>query len=105
MASAAQSEPGVGAPLELGSAGFEAWRGLIFSNSRLLHELDEEMRGAYNFTLGEFDVLATLSGAPDHRRRMCDLVDAVVLTASRLSRPVHRLEQSCLVRRERSAED
>lgn len=95
----------VGEPLAFDSAGFEAWRGLIFSNSRLLRELDEELRDAHNFTLGEFDVLAALSRASGQRRRMCDLAAAVVLTASGLSRRVDRLERAGWVRRERSSED
>src|SRR4051794_6021951 len=105
MVRAVKTDPGLGAPLAQGSPGFQAWRGLIVSNSRLMRELDEEMRRAYNFTLGEFDVLATLWGAADHRRRMCDLAEAVVLSASGLSRRVDRLERSGLVRREPSADD
>lgn len=105
MARATKTDPEMGAPLALGSPGFQAWRGLIVSNSRLMRELDEEMRSAHNFTLGDFDVLATLSDAPDHRRRMCDLADAVVLSASGLSRRVDRLEESGLVSRERSPDD
>ena len=100
-----KTDPPSGAPLALDSPGFNAWRGLIVSNSRLMHELDEEMRRAHNFTLGEFDVLATLSEAPGLRRRMCDLASAVVLSASGLSRRVDRLERSGLVSRERSPDD
>lgn len=105
MASARKTDPKASEPLALDSPGFHAWRGLIVSNSRLMHELDEEMRSAHNFTLGEFDVLATLSVAPHNRRRMCDLASAVILSASGLSRRVDRLEKSGLVRRQRSADD
>ena len=95
----------VGEPLAFDSAAFDAWRGLIYSSSRLLGELDEELRSAHNFTLGEFDVLRTLSRAPDQRLRMCDLAASVVLTASGLSRRVDRLERAGWVHRERSSED
>lgn len=106
MSATAGSEAGADfAPLQPGSPGLEAWRGLIYANSRLMGELDEELRREHNFTLGEFDVLATLSRAPGNRRRMCDLAAAVVLSASGLSRRVDRLEKGGLVRRERSAED
>src|SRR5215210_4671404 len=105
MANAAETDLGQGAPLAHESPGVQAWRGLIKSNSRLMRQPDEEMRSAHNFTLGEFDVLATLADTPDHRRRMCDLAEAVVLTASGLSRRVDRLEQSGLVSRERSPDD
>jgi DNA-binding MarR family transcriptional regulator len=78
---------------------------LIYANSRLMAELDEELRREHNFTLGEFDVLATLARAEGARRRMCDLAAAMVLSASGLSRRVDRLERAGLVRRERSAAD
>jgi DNA-binding MarR family transcriptional regulator len=92
-------------PLAFDSPGFKAWRGLIFSSSRLMRELDEELQSAHNLTIGEFDVLRALNTAPDRRRRMCDLADAVVLTASGLSRRVDRLERAGWVLRERSSED
>ena len=47
-------------PLAFDSPGFAAWRGLIFSSSRLMKELDEELQGAHVLTLGEFDVLRAL---------------------------------------------
>jgi DNA-binding MarR family transcriptional regulator len=93
------------APLPFDSAGFDAWRGLIFSSSRLLRELDEELRSAHNLSLGDFDVLRALKTAPNRRRRMCDLAESVVLTASGLSRRVDRLEGAGWVRRERSNDD
>lgn len=70
-----------------------------------MRELDEELQSAHDLTLGEFDVLRALKTAPDRRRRMCDLAEAVVLTASGLSRRVDRLEGAGWVRRERSNED
>lgn len=103
--SATRAKQSAGVPLPRDSAGMRAWRGLIYSNSRLARELDEELRSAHNLTVGEFDVLATLAHAPDQRRRMCDLAEAVVLTASGLSRRVDRLERAGWVRRERSSGD
>ena len=92
-------------PLAFDSPGFAAWRGLIFSSSRLMKELDEELQGAHDLTLGEFDVLRALKTASDNQLRMCDLAEAVVLTASGLSRRVDRLERAGWVSRERSSED
>ena len=92
-------------PLARNSAGLTAWRALIVSNSRLARVLDEEMQDAYNLTLGEFDVLATLAHAPGERQRMCDLATAVIMSASGLSRRVDRLERAGWVCRERSTGD
>jgi DNA-binding MarR family transcriptional regulator len=93
------------APLEPGTPGFDAWRNLIRSYSRLMGELDREMHEAHNFSLGEFDVLVNLEHATGRRRRMCDLAEAIVLSASGLSRRVDRLERAGYVSRRRSAED
>lgn len=102
----ATPEDGAGVvPLPFDSAGFMAWRGLIFSGSRLMRELDDELQSAHNLSLGDFDVLRALYTAPDRRRRMCDLANAVVLSASGLSRRVDRLERAGWACRERSDAD
>lgn len=92
-------------PLEPRSAAVQAWRRLIAASSRLMGELDAEMREQHNFTLGEFDVLVNIENAPEGRRRMCDLAGAILLSASGLSRRVDRLERAGLVVRERGTTD
>lgn len=91
--------------IEAGSAASDAWQGLLRSNARLLRELDEELRHAHGYTIGDYDVLIHLAAAPEGRRRMCELADAVLLSPSGISRRVERLERAGLVRRERALGD
>lgn len=89
----------------LSEAALSAWKGFLRAHSRLVPALDEELRERHGFSLGDFDVLVQLEGAPGSRLRMCDLAEAVVLTPSGLSRRVDRLERAELVTRERAADD
>jgi DNA-binding MarR family transcriptional regulator len=88
-----------------GDPALDAWRRLIVANSRLLGELDDELREAHGITVGDYDVLVNLSVVPGRRMRMCSLADAVLLSPSGLSRRIDRLERQGLVARERAAED
>ena len=55
--------------------------------------------------LATYDVLVQLAEAPDHRLRMTDLADRVLLSRSGLTRMIDRLEREELVRREPCADD
>jgi DNA-binding MarR family transcriptional regulator len=76
-----------------------AWTGMLRVYDRLMHELDAELEGEHGISLAEFDVLVQLDEAPEHRMRMADLADAVLLTRSGISRLVDRLEARGLVER------
>lgn len=89
----------------IGAAGLEAWKNFVVANSRLMRELDEELRREHGFTLGDYDVLIHLSRAPEARLRMCDLAAEVLLSPSGLSRRVERLERAGFVKRERASTD
>jgi DNA-binding MarR family transcriptional regulator len=99
-------DPATGADLPaLGAAGLEAWRNFIWANAKLMEGLDEELRARHAFTIGDYDVLVHLARAPQQRRRMCDLAEAVLLSPSGLSRRVERLERAGLVERRRAESD
>ena len=82
-----------------------AWTGMLRVYDRLLHELDAELERAHGLSIAEFDVLVQLDEAPEHRMRMADLADAVLLTRSGISRLVDRLESRGLVERARCRAD
>jgi len=50
--------------------------------------------------IASYDVLVQLAEAPDHRLRMTDLAERVLLSRSGLTRMIDRLERDELVRRE-----
>ena len=79
-------------PAELG-----AWRGLLRVHASVLKELDAELEAAHGLPLTSYEVLIQLADAPDHRMRMCDLADSVLLSRSGMSRLVDRLERDGLL--------
>jgi DNA-binding MarR family transcriptional regulator len=66
----------------------------------VLASLDAELRRAHGLAVTEFDVLITLSNAPDQRLGMSDLADRVMLSPAGTTHLVTRLERDRLVRRE-----
>jgi DNA-binding MarR family transcriptional regulator len=77
----------------------DGWRELLRMHSRLVRELDEELRRAHGLPLSSYDVLVQLEGAPERRMRMSGLAEAVILSRSGLTRLVERLERDGLVAR------
>ncbi|NBH05566.1 MarR family transcriptional regulator [Amycolatopsis sp. SID8362] len=77
-----------------------AWRGFLRSSALLLRVLDAELRAEHGMSHRTYDALVQLSEAPDRRLRMKDLADALVHSASGLTRIVDGLESSGYARRE-----
>lgn len=82
-----------------------AWRGFLRSHARLVRELDAELQAEIGLPLSSFDVLIQLANAPESRLRMSGLAEAVLLSASGLTRLVDRLEKEGLVERQRCDSD
>jgi DNA-binding MarR family transcriptional regulator len=70
----------------------------------VLRNLEQELAEA-GMPLAWYDVLLQLAEAPQHRLRMAELADRVLLSRSGVTRLVDRLEVEGYVRRERSADD
>jgi DNA-binding MarR family transcriptional regulator len=81
-----------------------AWRGLVDVQSDVMAALEAELMERHGLSGGEYGVLVTLSEAPDHRMRMCDLAGRGHLSPSGLTRLVDRLVKEGLVGR-RPADD
>jgi DNA-binding MarR family transcriptional regulator len=52
-----------------------------------------------------YDVLLTLERSPDHRLRLNELADRVLISRSGLTRLIDRIEAAGFLRRERSVQD
>jgi DNA-binding MarR family transcriptional regulator len=79
----------------------QAWRGTLEMLSRLLPQLEAELRRETGLTINEFDVLYQLWRAPDRRRRVGDLANDVLLTPGGATRIADRLVERGLVERHR----
>ncbi len=101
----AVTNPPVAAVEGLCPAELEAWRGLLRVHASVLKALDAEMEATHGLPLTSYEVLIQLADAPDHRMRMCDLADSVLLSRSGMSRLVDRLERDGLLIRCACAHD
>ncbi len=75
------------------------WRAYLLGSARLSERLDADLR-QHGLDLGEYEILVTLSEAPEHRVRMSELASAVHQSRSRLTHTVSRMEKAGLVDRQ-----
>jgi DNA-binding MarR family transcriptional regulator len=83
----------------------DAWRSFLRAHARVTRVLDAELSAECDLPLGMYEVLLHLHEAPDHRLRMTDLADRVLLSRSGLTRLVDRMEGEALIRRESCPSD
>jgi DNA-binding MarR family transcriptional regulator len=68
-----------------------AWRGMLAVHAHVTRALDAEMQAAHKLSVSAYEVLMFLTDAPDHRMRMSEIADGVLLTRSGCTRLVDRL--------------
>jgi DNA-binding MarR family transcriptional regulator len=68
-----------------------AWRGLLQVHARITQQLDAEMQAEHGLSLSAYEVLMFLADAPEHRLRMSEIADRVLLSRSGCTRLVDRL--------------
>jgi DNA-binding MarR family transcriptional regulator len=86
------------APRWLSEEQQRVWRTYLLGSARLNERLDADLR-RFGLDLGEYEILVTLSEAPERRCRMSELADAVHQSRSRLTHTVSRMEKELLVDR------
>jgi DNA-binding MarR family transcriptional regulator len=77
-----------------------AWRSLVVVGSRLFEQLDAELRREHDLSLADYEILSNLSEAPCRRLRMSQLAALALVSRSRLTHHVSRMEAEGLVVRE-----
>jgi DNA-binding MarR family transcriptional regulator len=82
-----------------------AWRALIRASTGLLATLDNELRQAHGLALGDYEVLARLSDAPEHALRMTDLAGDLHLSPSGITRRIDGLVKAGYVERQQCPTD
>jgi DNA-binding MarR family transcriptional regulator len=68
-----------------------AWRGMLQVHARVTQQLDAQMHAEHGLSVSAYEVLMFLADAPDHRLRMSDIADRVLLSRSGCTRLVDRL--------------
>ena len=82
-----------------------AWRGFVRGSALLLDRLDRELQDGHGLALPEFEVLVVLSEGPEAGIRMSVLADSALLSRSRLSHVMKRMELAGWTVRVRCEED
>ena len=88
----------------LSPAEMTAWRSFITTTGDLLRAIENELE-PFDLDMGDYQLLAMLSEAPEQRLRMCDLADALRLTRGGLTRRMEGVVKKKLVSRVQSTED
>src|SRR4051812_17260272 len=70
-----------------------AWRGMLQLHAQITQALDAQMRTEHGLSVSSYEVLMFLAEAPEHRLRMAEIADQVLLSRSGLTRLVDRLAQ------------
>jgi DNA-binding MarR family transcriptional regulator len=83
----------------------EAWEAWLRAHRVLLATLDRELRDGARLSVDDYDVLVQLARAPEQRRKMSQLADALLLARSSCTRIVGRLEDRGWVERRTDADD
>jgi DNA-binding MarR family transcriptional regulator len=76
-----------------------AWRGLLQAHALLTRQLDAQMQAEHGLSLSAYEVLMFLDDAPEHRMRMSDIAERVLLSRSGCTRLVDRLAEQGYVTR------
>ncbi|MGA4669534.1 MarR family winged helix-turn-helix transcriptional regulator [Propionibacteriaceae bacterium Y1923] len=80
------------------------WRAWLLGGARINDYLDRVLR-PHGLGLGDYEILVTLSEAPDREVRMSVLADGVHQSRSRLTHAVSRMEADGLVQRRPASDD
>jgi DNA-binding MarR family transcriptional regulator len=75
-----------------------AWRGFISTSPDLQRVIERDL-SRFGLDAGDYQLLAMLSEAPDHRLRMSDLADELRLTRGGLTRRMKGVIEAGLVER------
>lgn len=81
------------------------WRRFLRAHAMVLRRLEADLLAEHGLPLASYDVLVVLVESPEHRLRMTELADRVLLSRSGLTRLVDRLAQEGLVARESCQSD
>ena len=91
-------------PRWLNDAEMKAWRGFVTTSSDLMNAIERDL-GVFGLDAGDYQLLAMLSEAIDHRLKMCDLADTLRLSRSGLTRRMDGVVKAKYVERIQDKDD
>jgi DNA-binding MarR family transcriptional regulator len=82
-----------------------AWRGMLEVHARVTQQLDAQMHAEHGLSVSAYEVLMFVADAPEHRMRMSEIAQRVLLSRSGCTRLVDRLVNQGYVTRCADATD
>lgn len=82
-----------------------SWRAWLTAITLVPEQLGRDLQAAYGLTIADYDILVRLSEAPEKRLRMSDLARKTLVSRSRLTHQIDRMERAGLVARHVCEED
>ena len=76
-----------------------AWRSFLRAHARVVRELERELQSEQKLALSDYDVLVQLAASGEHRLRMSELADRLLLSRSGATRLIDRLVAEGFVER------
>jgi DNA-binding MarR family transcriptional regulator len=81
------------------------WRAWIEASMMLREQLNRDLLQQHGLTMADYEILVQLSEHPEHRLRMSELASSTLVSRSRLSHQIDRMERAGLVRRQECTDD
>lgn len=81
------------------------WRSWLTATTVLREQLSRELQDSHGLTITDYEIMVRLSEADNHSIRMSDLATLTLLSRSRLSHQIDRMETAGLVSREVCPDD
>jgi DNA-binding MarR family transcriptional regulator len=88
----------------LNEAEMKAWLGFVTNASDLLRSIERDLE-PFGVDGGDYQLLAMLSDAPNHRMKMCDLADILRLSRGGLTRRMEGVVSERFVEKVRDGSD
>lgn len=83
----------------------QEWLTFLFATTLLNEQLERDLQRDAGMPFAYYHILVALSESPGRTQRMSDLADMLLVSRSRLSHAIARLEDAGWVRRSRCPED
>jgi DNA-binding MarR family transcriptional regulator len=81
------------------------WRAWIASSMLLRDQLNRDLQEQHGLTMADYEILVELSEHPERRLRMSELAVSTLVSRSRLSHQIDRMEKAGLVVRQECTDD
>jgi DNA-binding MarR family transcriptional regulator len=83
----------------------EYWRAWLAASMLLRDQLTKEIQEQHGLTMADYEILVQLSENPERRMRMSELATCTLVSRSRLTHQIDRMEKAGYVERQECRDD